>query len=547
MIVQAGTYPYAVAAADLDLDGRMDLAVANTGDARISIFAGNGDGTFRPGTDYPVGANWAVSLAVADLNRDGAPDVAASSAFTDDISVLLSKGGGGFASVARYGAGIRPYAITTGDFDGDGKLDLAVANSGSTVSVLPGSVSILIGNGDGSFGAAASFAAGHLPTSIATRDFNRDGRLDLAVANHGDANIAVLLGDGAGGFQAAVNYAVGSNPISIVVADFDGDGRLDLATGTLGAGNTNQVSVLLGNGDGTFQPAINSTVTGTSISAVAGGDFNSDGMPDLALADYSSGNVAIVLGNGDGTFRPATTLGAAGPVALAAGDFDRDGTVDLAIGNYLTSQVSIALGDGRGAFRAAGGYPVGNDPLAIAVADLNGDSKPDLAVANVNDHFVSILQGNGDGSFGEARDYGTSKGPSNIAAGDFDRDGKLDLAMTGYWFNDVSILMNDCAGPAPAAVHDRRPDARLEPAIEAIVPNPARALARVDYSIPLAMSVELSVLDVAGRRVATLVAGPRGPGRHAAWIPRGMLAPGFYWCRLAAGARTSSRSLIVLR
>jgi VCBS repeat protein/FG-GAP repeat protein len=545
LAIEAGTFPYAVAASDFDRDGRLDLAVASTGDARVSIFSGNGDGTFGPSTDYPVGANWAVSLAVSDFNGDAKPDVAVSSAFTDNVSVLLSKPGGGFHSAARFGTGKQPYAIVTGDFDDDGELDLAVANTGSTVSALPGTISVLLGNGDGSFGPAVDYEVGRMPAFIATRDFDRDGRLDLAVVNRADANIGVLLGNGDGTFQTGVNYAVGANAISVVVADLDLDGLVDFATGSLGAGNTNQVSVLIGNGDGTFRPMVNSTVPGSGITAVAAGDVDGDGRPDLAVANYNSSNIAIMLGNGDGTFHPASsTLAAAGPVSIAMRDLDGDARADLAVGNFATRMVSIARGDGSGGFQTIGDYAVGNDPLGRVATDLNGDSKVDLAVANVNDHYVSILQGKGDGTFHEALHYGTGKGPSDIAVGDFDRDGKPDLAMTGYWFNEVSILLNDCT-VTPVSVVGPEPAIQLAPMIDAIVPNPARALAWVDYSIPVRSFVDLSVFDLAGRKVETVVSGLRDPGRYRLPIDSSTLPPGSYWCRLSAGGMTRSRSLVI--
>ena len=465
-----------------------------------------------------------------------------SSAFTDDVSVLLSAGGGKFHSVARYDAGLQPYALVTADFNRDGRLDLAVANSGSTASLLPGTISILLGGGDGSFGAPASYDAGKLPTFIATEDFDRDGALDLAVVNHQSANVAIFLGHGDGTFEAAVEYPVGSNPIGIVVADFNGDGRSDLATGSASAGGTGQASILPGNGDGTFRPAINSTVPGNGITAVAGGDLDGDGKTDLAVANYYSGDVVIMRGGGDGTFQPAGSLPAFGPSSVAVGDFDADGKADLAVGNFGNVKIAVFLGSGDGAFRAAGSYEVGNFP--ITVADFNGDSRADLAVANLNDHYVSILQGNGDGTFRDALDYGSGKGPSALAVGDFNRDGKPDLAMTGFWFNDVSVLLNDCAA-GTLTVPEREQAAG--PEITGLAPNPARADARVEYAIPVAMVVDLSVFDAEGRRVAALFSGPQGPGCHSQWVRGGMLPPGTYWCRLAAGGVTRSRALIVLR
>jgi hypothetical protein len=449
LVVQAGVYPYSVQLADFDGDGKLDLAAANTGDSHIEIFRGNGDGTFQAGTNYPVGANWMSTIAVADFNGDGLPDVAASSAFTDNVSVLLSKRDGEFHDVATYGTGTQPYAIATGDFNGDGKLDLAVADSGTNATDLNSKkVSVLLGNGDGTFAAAVNYSVGTLASSVATADFNGDGKLDLAVVNHGDGTISILLGNGDGTFQAAIAYPAGTNAISLAVADFNGDGRLDLAVGSLGASNATQISILLGNGDATFQAALNSTIPSADVDAISAADFNGDGKLDLAVASYGSNNVTIMLGDGNGNFQASPNpLGALGPVSVVAGDLDGDGKADLVVGNYFTSQIAVFLGNGDGSFQSPNYYKIGNDPVGIAIADLNGDSRPDLAVVNVNDHFVSIFAGKGDGTFEDGVNYGASKGPSAVVVGDFNSDGKPDLAMTGYWFNNVSILLNNTLQP----------------------------------------------------------------------------------------------------
>src|SRR6267378_2390981 len=203
-----------------------------------------------------------------------------------------------FSPQTKYGAASKngPSGIAVGDFNGDGKADLAVVNFGDW------NVYVLLGNGDGTFQAARSvyFApGGGFPWSIAAGDFNRDGKLDLAVSNYGDNSLSVLLGNGDGTFQAPLTSPVGTNPAQVTVGDFNGDGKLDLAVSSV-ANNT--VAVLLGNGDGTFRPAPSLTV-GNGPAGVAVGDFNGDGKQDLAVANLNDNTLSVLLGNGDGTFQ----------------------------------------------------------------------------------------------------------------------------------------------------------------------------------------------------------------------------------------------------
>jgi hypothetical protein len=366
-------------------------------------------------------------------------DVAKAS--TSSVTVVNPAPGGGTSNVAFFevtprsslvaltrtdypAASVSYSVVAVGDFNGDGKLDLAV------VDYDTGVVCILLGNGDGTFRPQVQYAAGTFPRAVAVGDFNGDGKLDLVVANSGGNNVSVLLGNGDGTFKAAVNYSTGSSPGSVAVADFNGDGKLDLAVANSGSNN---VSVLLGNGDGTFQAAVNYP-TSAQPSSVAVGDFNRDGKLDLVTANGSSNNVSVLLGNGDGTFKPHVDYPVAADAAsVTIADFNDDGKLDLAVattccGSGLTG-VSILLGNGDGTFQAQVDYATGDDAFSTVVGDFNGDGKLDIAVASYSSANVSVLLGNGDGTFQTHVDYSTAGQPTWVAVGDFNRDGRLDLAV----------------------------------------------------------------------------------------------------------------------
>jgi hypothetical protein len=316
---------------------------------------------------------------------------------------------------------------------------------------------VLLGNGDGSIQPATTYTVGTTPFSVAVGDFNRDGRLDLALADRSSNTVSVLLGIGDGSFRPAINYAVGSSPVSVAVGDFDGDGTPDLAVANNGS---NTVSVLLGNGDGTFRPAVN-YVAGSQPNAVVVGDFRGDGILDLAVANATaatSGTVSVLLGNGDGTFQPPMTytVGTT-PASVAVGDFNGDGHLDLAVVNANSNTVSVLLGNGNGTFRAATSYTVGTGPAFVAVGDFNGDGKIDLAVTNrrdLNGGWVDVLLGNGDGSFQNAVSYVTGFLGGRIAVADFNRDDYSDLAVTtanlagGPDLPGVTVLRNAADTPS---------------------------------------------------------------------------------------------------
>lgn len=334
--------PSAVTIADVNNDGKADLVVANSGtyptySGSVSVYRGNGDGTFQPAVTYSTGVGSSF-VAVGDINGDGAPELIVAN-WEGTVSVLGNKGDGTFLPPRNYGTGQSPFALVLGDFNGDGTVDIAVANSGDST------VTLLLGSGTGAFTRGSSIPVGSTPQSIVVGDFNGDGNTDLAVAS--TAGVSVLLGNGNATFQPAVNYIAGSNPYSVVTADFNGDGRLDLAVANLDSGN---VSVLLGNGDGTFRAAANYPA-GINSEYVAVGDFNGDGAADLAVANFgpssdTGGNVSILYGNGNGSFRsPQNYLAGSTPYFVAAGNLNGDATADLAVVDLNGSSVGVMLGN----------------------------------------------------------------------------------------------------------------------------------------------------------------------------------------------------------
>ncbi|MEG4278409.1 FG-GAP-like repeat-containing protein [Microcoleus sp. MON1_C1] len=327
--------------------------------------------------------------------------------------------------------------VASGDFNKDGNLDLAFASPGVN------SVSIALGDGTGQFGTATYFNT-NSPTllsteSVAVGDFNKDGNFDLVTGNQATNNVSILLGNGDGTFGAATYFGVGSNPDTVTVADFNGDGNSDLATANL---NSNNASILLGNGNGIFGAATNLSV-GSSPTYVAVGDFNKDGKSDLAATNFYSSSVSILLQNANGTFGAATnfTVGDQ-PYSIAIGDFNADNNPDLAASNYSSNNVSILLGTGTGSFSTATNFSVGLQPEDIASGDFNADGKLDLATANGSSSNVSVLFGSGNGSFGTATNFVVGGGTSGIVVGDFNKDGLSDLATANTAGDNTSILLN---------------------------------------------------------------------------------------------------------
>jgi uncharacterized repeat protein (TIGR01451 family) len=444
----AGEGTSGVAIADFNGDGRPDLAASNFLANTVSVFLANPDATFQAASTHPVGTS-PYAVAAADFNNDAKPDLITANNLSATASIVMNTGAG-FLPAAHITAAQSPNHVATGDFDLDGKSDFAVANTDSQSISIHLNAGICAINCN-TMAAAAAFAAGTDPKAVAAGDLDRDARVDLVTANQGADSVSILLGNGDGTLDPPANVDAGNDPQAIAIGDFDRDGKLDLVT----ANNaSNDVSVLLGNGDGTVEAAV---AYGAAMGprAVTIGDFNRDGRGDLAVTNGGSANVSILLGNANGTFQTATHHDTgASPRGIATGDVNRDGKLDLAVASSGSNDVSLLLGNGNGTFQTAASIATGTAPYAVVIADFNRDGKLDLATANSGSNDVTLRLGNGDGSFGIPSAYAAGTAPHALTAADFDHDGRLDLAVANNGANSVSILIANLAGGfASATTH----------------------------------------------------------------------------------------------
>jgi hypothetical protein len=401
-----GQMAWAVAVADFNGDGKPDIVVSNHSGS-IGVLLGKGGGSFQTAVAYSTGGLYSHSIAVADLNKDGKVDLVISNDFCPSLndsclSVLLGNGDGTFQSETTYDAGGYPYASGPGisipifiaDLNGDGKPDLVVGNATDRNQVGNGVVGVLLGKGDGTFYPVKRYDSGGFGLSGAVlADVNRDGKLDVVVANCGGqtcaaATVGVLLGNGNGTFQAVKTYGTGgwgSFAYPVAVADVNNDGKRDILVGNE-CGQQNGVcvddatiGVLLGNGDGTFQTSVTYGV-GSYLASFAVADLNGDGNLDVAV---SGNGTNLLRGNGDGTFQPALNYAGGGCCQILVADLNLDGKPDLLNINGTSSTVSVYTGKGDGTLEPAQTFNLGGKQFSwVAVADLNKDGRPDLLSAN---------------------------------------------------------------------------------------------------------------------------------------------------------------------
>jgi hypothetical protein len=449
--------PTRVAAADLDADGHIDLAVANEGGS-VSILLGFGDGTFANAINYPIPLQ-PNDLAAGDWNEDGSVDLAFTHHGSDSASIALNRGDGSFLAAESFVAGPTPRRIAAADFNGDGSLDLAFGLSGSLGLPQYGDlVRILENDGTGHFTEGPSFVPGELATALLSTDLNDDGDADILVADGFDTPMFyVVLSDGEGGFELPEAYTARVGPASFASGDLDDDGDNDILSlsGRIlpdrccieREPRSTTLSVFLNDGEGRLSLAADYSA-GPESGDVAAGDLNADGIPDVIVTSAIAATLRVMISRGNGFLvagRSYRTAPAA-PFDGAAADLDGDGDLDLAIA-MRPGGVSVSFNDGTGVFGEPSGYATSEFATNVIPADFNDDGHPDLVFGS--DMDSGILLNLGDGTFGEAIEF-TDGYAWALAAGDLDDDGSVDV-LTGE--NGITVRYGRGDATFEAPVH----------------------------------------------------------------------------------------------
>ena len=496
----ASSHPYSIAVGDFNNDTHLDAVVANSGTDTIGILLGDSDELFLAETTYFLGTNSRPrSVVVADFNKDHRLDIAVANFLRGSISIFQGHGNGSFVEQATIPirSGSNPSALTSGDLNNDGWLDIVVTNTeGNTIDLM-------FGFRYASFQRSMRFTAGSNVgvVSVAVGDFNNDGRLDAATANYNTNNVGIFLGYENGSFSFPTPYANvdGSHPWGVAVDDFNNDTRLDISIAMWGR---NEIGIILGNGDGTFgEPLLYFVGSGTRSVSIITGDFNNDHHPDIATANYGSSSVSVFLGYGNGSFAEASSFSTgygSSPASVTVGDLDKDHCLDIIVANEGTYSVGVLYGNGDGTFQNIAIYLVtpNSSPEYALSGDFNNDSIPDIAVtmygtgdigvflgygnrtfsplklysggfdsgawclrfndfnndqnvdivvANLNTGYIGILFGNGDGTFKDIVLYDMDRNTASysIAVADFNNDGDMDVVFTDNAAAEIGVFLRN--------------------------------------------------------------------------------------------------------
>jgi len=433
-----GFFPSYVSLADLNADGNLDLLVANNNTSSIALLTGDGKGGFSKPVNLSVGRT-PVAVLGGDFNRDGKSDFVTSNLDGHTISVVLGKGGGKFLDVSTIADSAGPVQVVSADFNRDGITDLATVNAGNSQD--GNTVSVFFGQTGARFSQQLALKVGTDPLSLATADFNNDGLPDIVAANFGKypddpGSISLVLNKGSGSFQPAVNFPAGDFPDFVAAADFNGDGNEDVVVSDFGTNvGVAGISVLFGDGKGGFSAPVKVGPDIDFALQVLTGDFDGDGNADIAYSiSGSNDSVSVLLGDGKGSFAPAKTVTSSFFVfTFTVGDFNHDNLADFAVEEG--GVIEILLGEGNGSYQSAGFFDEGEAALfsavqSLAVGDFNKDGFLDLVAPDVFSDNVSVLLGNGDGTFQPGPLFAGAPGGRAVVA-DFNKDGRPDVALAG--------------------------------------------------------------------------------------------------------------------
>ncbi len=444
-----GCCPTDIEVADLNRDGHPDLAIARGDAEHVTLLYGNGTGQFAAPLHIPVPGT--QSISIADLNGDEHLDIVTAGDFArydgrGFVSVLLADGSGGFAAAVPYDVAEGATAVELDDVDGDGVVDIVTANSGSVA------ISVLTGNGNGTYQPAKNFRGAHYGSlettdfaSLAMVDLTGDGRRDLALLNSRTAQLAVLIADGRGGFHVSNTYAVSRLEVQslgnfLVAGDFNGDGRIDLAVD-----DGHAMTILKGDGQGGFAAPL-STATGVGFEVVLVVDVNGDEIPDLVTGDESAGHVDMHLGSGEGAFAWQSRFRVGGPVdRIVSADLNGDRNADLIVASARAGVVSLLYGDGTGDFVSPDDLAIDGAPLAVAVGDVSGDGQPDLVTADGSGGTVTILSGGLAGPFATRTTFALGADMVDVVLADANGDQRLDIIAVDRQRSRASVLLAEAA------------------------------------------------------------------------------------------------------
>jgi len=424
----AGQEPHALASADLNGNGWMDVVAVNRRSNEATVFLGGQTG-LQAGVHYEVGSE-PVAVVIADMNQSGHPDIVTANFASNDLTVLFNNGEGDFEEAVTVPllSGAGPRDVVAVDLNEDGLLDLVTADSGS------GTISVLLGTGEGAFAFPDITPAGLGTRSIVAADLNGNGHMDLATANRDSNDVTVFYGAGDATFSQTLRLPVGVNPRMVAAADLDGDGVPDLITSNPGSGDFS-----LRRGLGTLGFGLEQRLQSDFVpTRFALGDFNGNGRLDLAAILFSTGNnsqplglVAVYPGSAGMGFGTPRIFGAGDQsLDLIAAHVDKDGRTDLITAEAGGNAIGVLYGRAGGAFETEERFAVGQRPRNVVAADFNNDQHLDIAVVNAESRSVSVLLGNGDGTFQAPRTLNVDGTPEAIAVGRVDGDQHFDLVVT---------------------------------------------------------------------------------------------------------------------